>query len=211
MRPSASAPETFNLTDVAGTRRRELKVHVPAGKDALMRLSSLAPAAGAAVFAGMVVAAQAAPLPHLDGGSSHIVQIRDGKGGGGGGGGGGSGGFGGGGGFSGGRGGGTPFVGGGPGKGPSGFRAGPGGGTYSFNGGGRRQFSPGPDMRGRPRVEHGFRPDMHRRHVHKRFFRGGGWEPYWYYADCEWMRQRAIATGSPYWWRRYRECVSYYY
>lgn len=24
--------------------------------------------------------------------------------------------------------------------------------------------------------------------------------------SCEWLRRRAIITGSPYWWRRYRIC-----
>lgn len=23
---------------------------------------------------------------------------------------------------------------------------------------------------------------------------------------CEWLRRRAVITGSPYWWRRYRRC-----
>lgn len=25
--------------------------------------------------------------------------------------------------------------------------------------------------------------------------------------SCEWLRRRAIATGSRYWWRRFRDCV----
>ena len=25
--------------------------------------------------------------------------------------------------------------------------------------------------------------------------------------DCSWLRHRAIATGSPYWWSRYHECA----
>jgi hypothetical protein len=25
------------------------------------------------------------------------------------------------------------------------------------------------------------------------------------------MRRRAYITGSPYWWRRYRACVAFYY
>lgn len=27
-------------------------------------------------------------------------------------------------------------------------------------------------------------------------------------ASCESLRRRAVRTGSPYWWRRYRQCVS---
>lgn len=30
----------------------------------------------------------------------------------------------------------------------------------------------------------------------------------WYYGDCSWLRRRAEATGSAYWWRRYRRCRS---
>jgi hypothetical protein len=30
---------------------------------------------------------------------------------------------------------------------------------------------------------------------------------YGYVSDCEWMRRRAVATGSSYWWRRYRACA----
>jgi hypothetical protein len=27
---------------------------------------------------------------------------------------------------------------------------------------------------------------------------------------CTWLRQRALVTGSPYWWRRYRLCLRGY-
>lgn len=33
--------------------------------------------------------------------------------------------------------------------------------------------------------------------------------PYYYrpyYDDCGWLKRRAIHTGSPYWWHRYRAC-----
>jgi hypothetical protein len=30
---------------------------------------------------------------------------------------------------------------------------------------------------------------------------------YGYVSDCEWLRRRAVATGSSYWWRRYRACI----
>jgi hypothetical protein len=30
---------------------------------------------------------------------------------------------------------------------------------------------------------------------------------YSYYGDCDWLRRRALATGSPYWWDRYYTCV----
>lgn len=28
----------------------------------------------------------------------------------------------------------------------------------------------------------------------------------YYYGDCRWLRRRAEATGSSYWWTRYRQC-----
>ena len=28
----------------------------------------------------------------------------------------------------------------------------------------------------------------------------------YYYGDCGWLRRRAVATGSSYWWDRYRLC-----
>jgi hypothetical protein len=47
-------------------------------------------------------------------------------------------------------------------------------------------------------------------------FRNGAWvwvygPDYYAYGDnCYWLRQRAYATGSPYWWSRYNACLSYY-
>jgi hypothetical protein len=59
------------------------------------------------------------------------------------------------------------------------------------------------------------------RHHHGRFHRhifvgvpfAYGAYPY-YYDDggaCYWLRRRAVATGSPYWWSRYDACLSRYY
>lgn len=31
---------------------------------------------------------------------------------------------------------------------------------------------------------------------------------YGYVSECDWLRRRAIATGSRYWWRRYRACIN---
>lgn len=31
----------------------------------------------------------------------------------------------------------------------------------------------------------------------------------YYYGDCDWLRRRAVATGSRYWWQRYRLCRAY--
>lgn len=52
-----------------------------------------------------------------------------------------------------------------------------------------------------------------RKHIHKHG-RRYSWGPgitFWlydghYYGDCEWLRRRAIASGSRYWWRRYNQC-----
>ena len=30
---------------------------------------------------------------------------------------------------------------------------------------------------------------------------------YGYVSDCNWLRRRAVTTGSSYWWRRYRACL----
>ncbi len=50
------------------------------------------------------------------------------------------------------------------------------------------------------------------RHFHrgKRHVWGPGIE-FWfydgyYYGDCDWLREKAIDTGSGYWWTRYRLC-----
>ena len=53
------------------------------------------------------------------------------------------------------------------------------------------------------------RDNGHRDHRHGHFV-NGVWV--WYGApyasnDCSWLRHRAIATGSPYWWSRYHECA----
>ena len=32
-----------------------------------------------------------------------------------------------------------------------------------------------------------------------------------YYGGCGWLYRRAAATGSPYWWHRYRRCEYYSY
>jgi hypothetical protein len=53
--------------------------------------------------------------------------------------------------------------------------------------------------------------DVRRRGV--RFYWGPGAEFYYwngyYYGNCQWLRRRALATGSQYWWSRYRRCRSW--
>jgi hypothetical protein len=68
----------------------------------------------------------------------------------------------------------------------------------------------GPQFHGAP---HG--PGHHGHHDHGPRFRFyapyyGGY-PYSYaysdFDDCRWLRRRAQATGSPYWWNRYYACI----
>jgi hypothetical protein len=51
-------------------------------------------------------------------------------------------------------------------------------------------------------------------HRHGRHFVWGTGIGFWfydgyYYGNCAWLRQRAIATGSSYWWDRYNSCRYY--
>ena len=45
---------------------------------------------------------------------------------------------------------------------------------------------------------------FHHRFHHRRFVFDGDYA--YAYGDCYWLRQRALYTGSPYWWRRYYAC-----
>ena len=55
----------------------------------------------------------------------------------------------------------------------------------------------------------------HHKHRHHRFVRGFYWGPDYYsyddgygygYDDCAWLKEKALYTGSLYWWKRYRYC-----
>jgi hypothetical protein len=102
---------------------------------------------------------------------------------------------------------GTPGMGspgqGGPGMGSQG---GPGMGTQGQGGpamrqGDRGKRGEGERMGDRSRAQIG--GDRGQRHSGRRLQSGRG---YGYVANCGWLRQRALATGSPFWWRQYREC-----
>jgi hypothetical protein len=104
--------------------------------------------------------------------------------------------------------------------------SGSGGGGRSFSGGGGRSFS-GRSFSGRsgngPRVsgnrngsrmysggDHHHRGHRHRGHRHR--FVGVpyayGYSDYGYYnGACAYEYNRAVATGSAYWWNRYQECI----
>jgi hypothetical protein len=59
---------------------------------------------------------------------------------------------------------------------------------------------------------HHFGGHRFHRHRHHRHFRYGFvgapiyYHGYYYRGGCGWLRRRALATGSPYWWHRYRAC-----
>jgi hypothetical protein len=92
---------------------------------------------------------------------------------------------------------GGPGMGGGGmrGQGPQ-FRSGQQGGAHGF----------GPGERSRERIGRERERGHMRRHFGRRGWEGGS--SYGYLgSDCGWLRRRALATGSGYWWRRYRECL----
>jgi hypothetical protein len=104
-----------------------------------------------------------------------------------------------------------------------------GSGGSKFSGGGGRSFSSGPKSfgggtrsyshtyrspSGSSRV-YAYRSHDGRRHGHHRHFRGFVGYPYvdgyYGYSDgCYWLRRRALATGSSYWWNRYYDCTNDY-
>jgi hypothetical protein len=62
--------------------------------------------------------------------------------------------------------------------------------------------------------DHDGRHWKHRHRHRDRFFFYGA--PYWAYGvyaggGCHYLYRRAIATGSPYWWSRYHDCIGYDY
>ena len=83
-----------------------------------------------------------------------------------------------------------------------------GAGVARGGGGGARiaAVRSGPVMRSRVFVS---RPAFirHRPRIGRRVFIG---PVYGAYRSCEWLRRRAIITGSRYWWRRYYRCRGYW-
>ena len=120
-------------------------------------------------------------------------------------------------------GGGGPGAGGGAGQGGPAAREGGGGGGGGAmrggggtregggmrQGGGMREGGAQPrsgerGTRGERGVEFGYRDRRHGRRDGGVFIEGGyGYAPG---GGCGWLRQRALASDSPYWWRRYRAC-----
>lgn len=63
-----------------------------------------------------------------------------------------------------------------------------------------------------PRAE--FRSERRDGHRHRHGRRGVDLDiyvgpGYGYVSECDWLRRRALATGSRYWWRRYRACINH--
>lgn len=72
-----------------------------------------------------------------------------------------------------------------------------------------RAFHGGPRFSGHVHGRHAFRG---RRFIHAVPLAGYGFYGYGYgYSDsCYWLRRRALATGSGYWWDQYYACVNGY-
>jgi len=87
-----------------------------------------------------------------------------------------------------------------------------GGGFRHFGGFGFRRFGFAPH---RAFVGHFHRPvffhRFHRRVFARRAFFFGAplYASYAYGGGCAWLRYRALVTGSPYWWQRYRWCLGW--
>jgi hypothetical protein len=77
------------------------------------------------------------------------------------------------------------------------LRASPGGRSYS----GPRSYGYTDRHVGRRHVHR-----HHHRH-HRRFYGYVPFETYGYTGSCSYYYRRAVATGSAYWWRRYRDCI----
>ena len=62
-----------------------------------------------------------------------------------------------------------------------------------------------------PRAHFVHRPFFHHRRVHRRVFVAAPiYGAYYYDNGCNWLRRRALHTGSPYWWNRYYACIHNY-
>lgn len=101
-----------------------------------------------------------------------------------------------------------------------GFRSGGFGKSFGNSFGSYRSRGSGMGLKGY-RPNSGFRNYAYKNHGHhhrgRRFYAYGGFPYYAYYGsygygygdECGWLRRRALATGSGYWWSRYEECRYY--
>jgi hypothetical protein len=170
----------------------------------IIRLSVATALAGTLIATCFVSgSAQAASMPVLKSDAPPGLVTLVGRGGGGGHGHGGGGhGHGGGG-----HGHGGKYAHGGGGHGHGGKHAHHGGGGKRYYGGGGRHYA-------HKGGGHGHY-DRHKHHEHYRSYGYYGWygRPYfgygYYGGGCGWLYRRAVATGSPYWWDRYYDCIGY--
>jgi hypothetical protein len=91
-----------------------------------------------------------------------------------------------------------------------------GGGKFAYKGGGKyrggSQAWRGKGYRG-AYAWNGYRGHgRHHRHNYPYFWPGVAWGGVgiystYGYGGCGWVYRRAMATGSPYWWRRYQDCI----
>jgi len=90
-----------------------------------------------------------------------------------------------------------------------------GGGKHHYGGGGKHHYGGGGKHHAHKGGGHGYY-NQHKHHGHYRHYGYYGWygRPYfgygYYGGGCGWLYRRAIATGSPYWWDRYYDCIGYY-
>jgi hypothetical protein len=89
------------------------------------------------------------------------------------------------------------------------------GGSSKFKGGkfAGRDFDRGDHFKGGDKRRFSSRDHDHGKFHRHRVFRNGAWvwvygpDVYAYGDDCYFLLRRAQITGSPYWWRRYEECI----
>lgn len=97
---------------------------------------------------------------------------------------------------------------GGDGGGPKGGHLSRGGGDRDGKGSGRHAGGGDwkGDWKGGGKHHHGKHGKNFRHFGSDIFVYGGGG---YGYNDCGWLRRQAVITGSPYWWRRYQDCLYY--
>jgi hypothetical protein len=92
-----------------------------------------------------------------------------------------------------------------------------GGGGKAYSGGGRsssggmRAYSGAGASKFQGYKHHGHKHHGHKHHHHRRVIVGVPYAVYGYSYGCNWLYQRAVVTGSRYWWSRYHACTDGYY
>ena len=186
-------------------------------RSALFALAVTALAAGLVVGPAIHQPAQASVLGGLKSGApaqiaGDLILVGKGRGGGGG---------------KGFRGGGGGFKGAHRGGSFKGYRG--GGGRHVYRGGGGKRYAykgrsypkywSGGGGKGKKHYNKHYAGKYYNRG--RRYYRGRYYDNWWWYGPtvavgvygyggCAWLRRQAVATGDPYWWDRYYNCVGYY-